>query len=244
MAETSATRTETFPVGIVGVGLTARQRQVPADEPPPLPPNAELAVIGKPHPRLNGRAKVTGAIRYTVDVAPKGMLYRPHFALAPSSREVRAIDTGAAERDPRVRAIVRAIPLDDPAHSVVRYVGQPVVALAATSMAAAEEALHLIRVDLQTAALRRRSRRGATAGIGQSLRSGVRAGKFGRRDRRAGGPAGRRQCARARPGAPRRCRAGLRRARRRRGWRIPHARCRRIAAWSRTGSSPIGAPTD
>src|SRR5271165_2675218 len=69
MAENGAMRTETFPVGIVGVGVHGEQRQVRADEPPPLPPNAELAVIGKPHPRLNGRAKVTGATRYTVDIA-------------------------------------------------------------------------------------------------------------------------------------------------------------------------------
>ena len=38
MAENGATRTETFPVGIVGVGLTEERREVPAGEPPPLPP--------------------------------------------------------------------------------------------------------------------------------------------------------------------------------------------------------------
>ena len=147
MAENGATRTETFPVGVVGAGLAAETRQVPAGEPPPLPPNAELAVIGKPHPRLNGRAKVTGAIRFTVDVAPRGMLFARILRSPHAHAEVRAIDTIAAERDPRVRAIVHAVALDDPAHAVVRYVGQPVVALAATSMAAAEEALRLVRVD-------------------------------------------------------------------------------------------------
>jgi xanthine dehydrogenase YagR molybdenum-binding subunit len=60
---------------------------------------------------------------------------------------VRALDVSRAERDPRVRAIIRTIPLDDPARAVVRYVGQPVAGVAATSMAAAEEALDLIRVD-------------------------------------------------------------------------------------------------
>src|SRR5271165_1640727 len=70
MAENGALRTETFPVGVVGVGLAEETRQIPAGEPPPLPPNAELAVVGKPYPRVNGRAKVTGAIRFTVDVAP------------------------------------------------------------------------------------------------------------------------------------------------------------------------------
>ena len=147
MAESGAMRTETFPVGVVGVGLADETRQIPAGEPPPLPPNAELAVIGKPHPRLNGRAKVTGAIRFTVDVAPQGMLFAPILRSPHPHAEVRAIDTSAAERDPQVRAIVHAIALDDPAHAVVRYVGQPVLALAATSMSAAEEALRLVRVD-------------------------------------------------------------------------------------------------
>ncbi len=147
MGENGPTRTETFPVGIVGVGLAGQRRQVPTAEPPPLPPNAELAVIGKPYPRDNGRAKVTGAIRFTVDVGMSGMLFARILRSPHAHAEVRAIDTDVAERDPRVRAIVRAVALGDPTHSVVRYVGQPVVAIAATSMAAAEEALSLVRVD-------------------------------------------------------------------------------------------------
>src|SRR5271167_4605388 len=102
MAENGAMRTETFPVGIVGVGLAEETRQVRIGEPPPLPPNADLAVIGKPHPRLNGRAKVTGAIRFTVDVAPQGMLFARILRSPHPHAEVRAIDTAAAERDPRV----------------------------------------------------------------------------------------------------------------------------------------------
>src|SRR5271157_1249481 len=147
MGENGALRTETFPIGIVGVGLAEEARQVPAGEPPALPPNAELAVIGKPYPRLNGKARVTGAIRFTVDVALPGMLFARILRSPNAHAEVRAIDTAAAERDPRVRAIVHAVALRDPAHSVVRYVGQPVVAIAAASMAAAEEALRLVRVD-------------------------------------------------------------------------------------------------
>ena len=145
--KTARLRTETFPVGVVGVGLAEETRQIPAGEPPPLPPNAELAVVGKPYPRVDGKTKVTGAIRFTVDVALEGMLFARILRSPHPHAEVRAIDTAAAERDPRVRAIVRAVALGDPTHSAVRYVGQPVVAIAATSMAAAEEALRLLRVD-------------------------------------------------------------------------------------------------
>jgi CO/xanthine dehydrogenase Mo-binding subunit len=63
---------------------------------------------------------VTGAIHHTVDVAPQGLLYA-HILRSPYAHaEVRAIDVSAAERDPMVRAIVRAIKLDDAAHAVVR----------------------------------------------------------------------------------------------------------------------------
>ena len=93
-----------------------------------------------------------------------GPAVRTHFALAPRARRRCAPSTLA--RPSAIRGCARSFArsaLDDPAYSVVRYVGQPVVALAATSMAAAEEALRLIRVDYQAAALRRRSRRGAPA---------------------------------------------------------------------------------
>src|SRR5271165_2109006 len=147
MTEDASLRIETFQVGIASVGLREEQRQIPTGEPPPLPPNSDLSVIGKPQPRVNGRAKVTGAIRYTVDVAPQGLLFGRILRSPHAHAQVLAIDTRAAERDPRVRAIVRAVSLDDPAHSMVRYVGQPVAAIAATSMATAEDALRLIRVD-------------------------------------------------------------------------------------------------
>ena len=75
MAKPDDPRIETFPSGIASAGLGEVQRQIPADEPPPLPPNNELAVIGKPTPRQDGRAKVTGAVRFTADISLPGMLY-------------------------------------------------------------------------------------------------------------------------------------------------------------------------
>ena len=49
-------RTEKFPFGIAGVGLSEIERRIPADEPPPLPVNSALKVIGKPV-RTPGRAR-------------------------------------------------------------------------------------------------------------------------------------------------------------------------------------------
>ncbi len=43
-----AARTENFVWGIPQNGLQNKEREVPLDEPPPLPPNSELTYIGKP----------------------------------------------------------------------------------------------------------------------------------------------------------------------------------------------------
>jgi xanthine dehydrogenase YagR molybdenum-binding subunit len=147
MAENDTLRTETFPFGIASVGLGYVQRQIPYDEPPPLPPNAMLAVIGKSIPRQDGRAKVTGATRFTVDVRLPGMLYGRILRSALPHAEVRSIDVSAAERHPGVRAVLVIAQPNDAAKATLRYIGAPVAAVAADSMAAAEEATRLIRVD-------------------------------------------------------------------------------------------------
>jgi xanthine dehydrogenase YagR molybdenum-binding subunit len=90
---------------------------------------------------------VTGATRYTVDVALKGMLFGRILRSPLPHARVRSIDLTAARRRASVKAIVKAVDPGDPARAIVRYVGQPVLAVAATSMAEAEEALKLIRVE-------------------------------------------------------------------------------------------------
>jgi len=147
MATDGTTRTAKFPSGIASVGIGEVERQVPLDEPPPLPPNAALALIGKPVPRYNGRAKVTGATRFTVDVTLAGMLYGRILRAPLPHAQIRSIDVSAATGYPGVRAVLLIAHPDDPVASVVRYIGAPVAAVAAVSMAAAEEALRLIRVD-------------------------------------------------------------------------------------------------
>src|SRR5579883_2246231 len=94
------------PVGIAGDSMSEVERTIPADEPPPLPVNEKLAVVGKPTPRLDGRQKVTGAARYTADVRLPGMLFGRIVRSPLPHARVRAIDTSAAERAPGVRAVV------------------------------------------------------------------------------------------------------------------------------------------
>lgn len=149
MANDTSTRGETFPVGINSVGLAQLTRQVPVDEPPALAPNAALAVIGKPTPRQDGRAKVTGATRYTVDIKLPGMLHGRILRSPLPHARIRSIEMSAAARLPGVRAVLAIVRPDDSAAAVVRYVGAPVAAVAAVSIDVAEQALRLIRVDYQ-----------------------------------------------------------------------------------------------
>jgi xanthine dehydrogenase YagR molybdenum-binding subunit len=154
-------RTENFVWGIPQNGLQQKQREVPLDEPPPLPSNAELTYIGKPTERYDGPAKVMGKGKYTADVNLPGMLYaRLVDATIPHGRIV-SIDTSAAEKLPGVRGVhviehVYGIAeLRDPKqeapsrYPVVRYAGQPIAGIAATSQQIADDAAKLVKVQYE-----------------------------------------------------------------------------------------------
>ena len=101
------TRTTRVYTGIVGAKVEEIEREMGADEPPPLGLNSELSVLGKRTPRLDGRLKVTGAAKYTADVNVPGMLYgRMVTATVPHAR-IKSIDISAAEKHPRVKSSVR-----------------------------------------------------------------------------------------------------------------------------------------
>ena len=153
-------RQQKFKVGVLGDKLQDVERTVPTDEPPPLPVNAELRSIGKRVPRNDGRFKVTGAARYSSDIRLPGMLYaRMVNATVPHGRVV-SIDTSAAERYPGVKAVhiiermLGVAELKDKSkeqgkYPVVRFAGQPVAAIAATSQDAAAAAARLVKVQYE-----------------------------------------------------------------------------------------------
>src|SRR6478672_15623 len=92
-------------VGMAGVDLKTAERKVKPGEPPALAPNADLKVIGKPTPRVDGRAKVTGAAKYSADVHLPGMLYAALITADVPHARVLNIDTSQAEKYPGVKAI-------------------------------------------------------------------------------------------------------------------------------------------
>jgi xanthine dehydrogenase YagR molybdenum-binding subunit len=158
----TATRTESFVWGIPQNGLRHKEREVAQDEPPPLPPNAELKYIGKPTERYDGPAKAMGKGKYTADINLPGMLYaRMVSATVPHGRIV-SIDTSAAEKLPGVRAVhviehvygvaeLRDPKLETPSrYPMVRYAGQPVAGVAAISQQIANDAAALVKVQYDT----------------------------------------------------------------------------------------------
>ncbi|MFO7566945.1 MAG: molybdopterin-dependent oxidoreductase [Enhygromyxa sp.] len=96
-------------------------------------------------PRVDALAKLTGQAKYTVDVAPAGVLIAKVLRSPHAHATVRAIDWSAALALPGVHG---ALELTRVGHKV-RFVGQEVVALAAVDAATALEALHHVRVDYE-----------------------------------------------------------------------------------------------
>ncbi len=120
-------------------------------------------MIGQRQPLIDARDRVTGRIRYTTDMAPAGTL---HVAIlrstVPHARLVR-VDASAAAAVPGVMAtLTRDDFLGSPIRPVfgpvfrdqpilamdrVRYVGEPVAAVAAVDRRIAEAALEAIEID-------------------------------------------------------------------------------------------------
>ncbi len=119
--------------------------------------------VGVSHPRLDGREKVAGRAEFVGDMQMPGMLHGKVLRSPHAHAVVRSIDVSAAERMPGVVAVLTADDLRDIdaiyGHAIrdrpviaddrVRFVGEPVVAVAAVTEAQAQEALHRITVDYE-----------------------------------------------------------------------------------------------
>src|SRR5262245_48199776 len=151
------TRSATMPAGISGAavsedGVAEVRRLIPVDEPEALPLNDDLKHIGKRVARVDGPLKTTGRARYTADVYLPGMLYGKMVGSSVPHARIRSIDTSVAEKYPGVKGVFILDHLRDVAEvkdkskelpskfPIVRFAGQPIGGIAATSQAAANEA--------------------------------------------------------------------------------------------------------
>ena len=136
---------------------------------------ASLTTIGKPTTRIDAVERVTGKAAYTGDVKLPGMLYARVLRSLHAHARIRRIDVSRARALPGVRAVIthenckavwgagsiaggqqyneetkkitkqRRYAFNNP----VRFVGEPVAAVAAVDRHVAEDALQLITVDYE-----------------------------------------------------------------------------------------------
>ncbi len=104
-------------------------------------------VIGGRHLRLDGMAKATGKAKYPSDVHPEGllfgaMLYSPH-----AHCKITAISLDPALKMPGVKAAV-LLPSIKPG-STLRYIGDPIAAVAAETEEQAYDAARAIQVEYE-----------------------------------------------------------------------------------------------
>jgi len=121
----------------------------------------KYSVVGKSVPSVGSPAMVTGKIRYMTDLKQANMLYGKILKSPYAHAKIISIDTSKAEILPGVRAVVTG--KDAPTErfgiyisdqliiepEIIRFIGQPVAAVAADTLDIAQEALKLIHVQYE-----------------------------------------------------------------------------------------------
>lgn len=124
---------------------------------------AAPSLIGRSIPRLDSRQKSTGQCFYTGDLRPPGLLYGRILRSSLPHARIICVDTSKAEKLKGVKAVVTGadtagVPFgfaggfaDKQALCTdkVRYIGDDIAAVAAVDEDTAEEAVRLIRVELE-----------------------------------------------------------------------------------------------
>jgi 4-hydroxybenzoyl-CoA reductase alpha subunit len=127
---------------------------------------SEYSIVGKPTINVDGAAKVTGEAVYTFDMTLPNMLYGKLLRSPYPHAKIVSIDTSEAEKFPGVKAVItgkdtpggryglwrRFTELADQeilCTTKVRFIGDPVAAVAAISEEIAEKALDLIIVEYE-----------------------------------------------------------------------------------------------
>ncbi|HEU5286911.1 MAG TPA: aldehyde oxidase, partial [Candidatus Limnocylindria bacterium] len=123
---------------------------------------SELSILGRRLPKTNSWAHLTGSARYADDIHLPRMLYGRLLRSTRPHARIKRIDVSRAQAHPGVVAIVTGADMpekmgimpstqDETALAVgkVRYVGEPVAAVAALDEDTAYEALSLIDVEYE-----------------------------------------------------------------------------------------------
>jgi xanthine dehydrogenase D subunit len=118
--------------------------------------------VGEATPRIDGEPKVTGAFAYASDLHREGMLFGATLRSQVAYARIHSVDTSGAAATPGVVAVMLGsdVPgknrfglnfFDQPvlAEDVVRYSGEPIAILAASTPGIARQAIGRIAVELE-----------------------------------------------------------------------------------------------
>lgn len=119
--------------------------------------------VGMRMPRKDVLYKVRGKARYAANLSLPGMLHGRFVRSIHPYAKILRIDTSEAEKAPGVHAVITATDMPDEqayigaarkdtpflAKDVVRYVGEPVVAIAAESIEAVDAAVQLVDIEYE-----------------------------------------------------------------------------------------------
>ncbi|MDH3232727.1 MAG: molybdopterin-dependent oxidoreductase [Alphaproteobacteria bacterium] len=124
--------------------------------------DASSNVVGTSMPRLEARAKLTGRAEYTDDLSRTGMLHGAVLGSPRAHARILSYNVDAARAVPGVKAVITGADYPDLpmgcmikderllAKDKVRYVGQPVAAVAARDAETARRAARLIDIEYET----------------------------------------------------------------------------------------------
>jgi xanthine dehydrogenase YagR molybdenum-binding subunit len=106
-------------------------------------PNDKHRLLNKPLRRVDGAVKATGVAQYTQDVRPPGMLFGRFLTSPHAHAKLTKFDSAAAEKIKGVKAVMPIVNVG----GELRFEGQPVAAVAATTPEAAQDAVRAIVVE-------------------------------------------------------------------------------------------------
>jgi len=105
----------------------------------------QMSILSRYYPRLDAPDKVTGQAKYVYDQAPKGMLFGAILSSPHPAAKIVEIDDSKVRQLPGVKAVLT----DVHPTGTIRYVGEEVAAVAATTYEIAEDALDLFQVEYE-----------------------------------------------------------------------------------------------
>ncbi|HYO63855.1 MAG TPA: molybdopterin cofactor-binding domain-containing protein, partial [Pyrinomonadaceae bacterium] len=121
-----------------------------------------LKVVGKPFRKVDARAKCTGQTKFADDIQLPRMLYCKILRATEPHALIKSVDTSKAAALPGVHAVLTGrdlpipygiLPVSQDEHALcverVRFVGDPVAAVAAVDEDTAFEAMNLIEVEYE-----------------------------------------------------------------------------------------------